>query len=197
MDTGDLIAIYAAVVATLAALWPVWQARRARRPPVEVALEAVVVDGGKDEQPDRLVVIEVRNHGALRIGIRAVGLTDGQTVWTFQPGSLAVGPPEGPRIELGFKDQDLPFEVPPQETRAFSLPERFIQLGKNLGPMLGSPSQARSLALDLRRPLQAWVWLETGQTVTTRARLNWLELWGMLEDPGGRQGPSGEADAHR
>jgi hypothetical protein len=62
MDTGDAIALYAAIVATGAALWPVWQARRARRPPVEVALEAVVVDDGKSEQSSRVVMVEVRNH---------------------------------------------------------------------------------------------------------------------------------------
>jgi hypothetical protein len=192
MDTGDAIAIYAAVVATFAALWPVWQAHRARRPPVEVALGAA---REQDEQRTRLVVIEVRNHGATRVRIRAVGLMDGKAMWTFQPGSLAVGSLAGPRIQLHVK-QEFPREVPPQETRAFVLPENFVQLGKNLGPMLGSPRQAKSLALDIQRPLQAWVWLETGQTVNTRARLDWSEPWELAEDPDELEGRSGEADAH-
>jgi len=183
MDIGNAIAMYAAVVATGAALWPVWQARRARRPPVEVALAAAIVDDGKKKQRSRLVVIEVRNHGALQIGIRAVGLTDGKAMWTFQPQSVAVGPLEGPRIELHIGPQDFPHEVPPQESAAFPLPERFVQLGKDIGPMLGSSVQAEGLALDLDRPLAAWVWLGTGQEVGTRARLDWSDPWVVASDP--------------
>lgn len=172
MDTGDAIALYAAVVATGAALWPVWQARKARQPPVEVALTPAVWDD--DNKSTRGVLVEVRNHGAITVWIQAVGLTDGKAVWTFQPGQMAVGPLAGPRIELHI-DLKFPRKVPPQQTRAFVLPENFIDLGKNVGPLLGSLEQAESLALNLHRPLQAWAWLETGHTVATRGRLDWSE----------------------
>ena len=115
---------------------------------------------------------------------------------------LAVGQlQEGPRIRLELDPEQFPHEVPAQERVTFPLPERFVQLGKNMGPMLGSPVQAEALALDLQGRLEAWVLLETGQIVATRARLDWSEPgvadwdpWAIDEDeaPDKPKGPNGQ-----
>ena len=107
--------------------------------------------------------------------------TDRPAMWTFQPGSLAVGPLAGPRIELHV-NSEFPYEVPPQETTPFVLSEEFVDVGKIVGPILGSPEQVKELILDLHRPLQAWVWLVSGHTVTTRERLDWSEPM-VLSEP--------------
>jgi hypothetical protein len=96
VDATDIIAGYAAVVATVALGWEIWSARQARRPQVEVRLyNALLTFIGAD--PPWAAQIEVRNRGDLPVRVTSVGFNvqdgSGQTVviTQMQPGATLPG----------------------------------------------------------------------------------------------------------
>ncbi len=78
MNATDVIAGYAAVVATAALGWEIRKARQARRPQVEVAISYAVL-GYPDRGMQECAHIEVRNRGDLPVRVTSAGfkLQDG------------------------------------------------------------------------------------------------------------------------
>ncbi len=74
MDATDVIAGYAAVVATAALGWEVWKQRQARRLRVEVVVGGVLLFDPVDLAVEGAVRIQVRNHGDLAVRVATVGL---------------------------------------------------------------------------------------------------------------------------
>jgi hypothetical protein len=81
---ADVIAGYAAIVATLAILIPIWQARRARAPRVELQLIHTRIEG------IRTITLEIRNRGEYPVRIISAGIDSPTIALTFTPGALEI-----------------------------------------------------------------------------------------------------------
>jgi hypothetical protein len=194
MDAGTWIAAYAAVVATGAALWPVWQAVRSRRPSVDVVLTPALED---EDESQRALVVEIRNHGSLPVHIRAVGVDDGTTPWIFQPNQITIGSSQGEGMQIGVQlnGPEFPERVPAQDSRAFVLPHFILKMAHGVADLTeeygGTRETTDSLRLNLNGRLSAWVALATGHLVVTTGRLDWTRpmilpenVPQMVEPPG-------------
>lgn len=85
MQATGWVAIYAAAVSTASLGWQVWNARRARRPHVEVALSHTVYipPTGSAEST---VQIDVRNRGDIPVQVASVGVrTKGRATMLAAP----------------------------------------------------------------------------------------------------------------
>jgi hypothetical protein len=74
LNATDVIAGYAAVVATAALGWEVWKQRQARRLRVDVVVDGVLLYGPPITGIEWGVSIEVRNHGDHAVRVTMVGL---------------------------------------------------------------------------------------------------------------------------
>jgi hypothetical protein len=105
MDAGDVIAGYAAVVATGALGWQIVKERQARRPQVEVQIRYALLTypgGGLAEAAN----LEARNHGDLPVRVNSAGfnLQDGSgnvAAVVHQPPGATLPGVIGPR-DSGF-----------------------------------------------------------------------------------------------
>jgi hypothetical protein len=105
MDPGDLIAGYAAVVATVALGWQILKERRARRPQVEVKISYSLL-GYPDREAAGAAHIEARNRGDMPVRVTSAGFElqdDSEKVAhiTHQPPGATLPGVIGPR-DSGF-----------------------------------------------------------------------------------------------
>jgi len=107
MDFGaiDPVAIYAAVVSTIALGWQIQKERRARRPQVEVKVSYALL-GYPSRGPAEVAHIEARNRGDLPVRVNSAGfnLQDGSgnaLAITWQPPGATLPGVVGPR-DAGF-----------------------------------------------------------------------------------------------
>jgi len=107
MDFGaiDPVAIYAAVVSTIALGWQIRKERRARRPQVEVKVSYALL-GYPSRGPAEVAHIEARNRGDLPVRVNSAGfnLQDGSgnaLAITRQPPGATLPGVIGPR-DAGF-----------------------------------------------------------------------------------------------
>ena len=90
MAVSDVIAVYAALVGTAAVAWPVSQARKARRPDVEVALFFTTLRNEVSAQEFRCLFLEARNRGDHPIRVTTAGVSNEKINYTFMPGRIDV-----------------------------------------------------------------------------------------------------------
>jgi hypothetical protein len=105
MDPGDLIAGYAAVVASVALGWQILKERRARRPQVEVKISYSLL-GYPDREAAGAAHIEARNRGDMPVRVTSAGFElqdDSEKVAhiTHQPPGATLPGVIGPR-DSGF-----------------------------------------------------------------------------------------------
>lgn len=72
ISATDVIAVYAAFVATASVGWQIYAARRARRPDVDVTVHLAGVPSGDDVV--WMIAIKVANRSPVAIGVSGVGL---------------------------------------------------------------------------------------------------------------------------
>jgi hypothetical protein len=107
LQVSDIIAIYAALVGTAAVVWPVWQARKARRPDVEVALFLTTLRNEVSGQGFRCLFLEVRNRGDHAIRVTTAGISNEKIDYRFMPGRIDVAK-KGAAFPHASIDDDFP-----------------------------------------------------------------------------------------
>jgi hypothetical protein len=107
MDFGaiDPVAIYAAVVSTIALGWQIQKERRARRPQVEVQVSYALL-GYPNRDPAEAVEITARNRGDLPVRVNSAGFdlqdrSGNALAITWQPPGATLPGAIGPR-DSGF-----------------------------------------------------------------------------------------------
>lgn len=71
MDAGDLIAIYAALVATGSVAWQAWTWWHSRTPRVEVRIRTAIL-GGAGGTTEEVVMLEAINRSEFRVNVKTV-----------------------------------------------------------------------------------------------------------------------------
>lgn len=187
MGVGDIIAGYAAVVATVAVAWPIWQARQARRPQVEVELHNTL--GWRGDQERRALFLEARNRGDHPVRVITAGISDEHLDYIFMPGRIEVlkSPAASPHAGLEIPDlhslgapvaPPLPGIILPRDAGSRMLPDDAIAALLACGVKLRDDGEAhfagmsdedlsRELVLNLDGKLRGWVRLSTGEEFST------------------------------
>lgn len=88
MNIQLIIAGYAAVVATAAAAFQIWQARKARRPQIE--LELIHTQYREGTEPYLAVFLEARNRGNHPVRIVAARIGSSKVQYDFRPQSIDI-----------------------------------------------------------------------------------------------------------
>jgi hypothetical protein len=101
----DPVAIYAAIVSTVALGWQILKERRARRPQVQVTISYALL-GYPDREPAEAVEITARNRGDLPVRVTSAGFnlqddSDRTMVIAGQPPGATLPGVVGPR-DSGF-----------------------------------------------------------------------------------------------
>ncbi len=153
MDFGaiDPVAIYAAVVSTIALGWQIRKERRARRPQVEVKVSYALL-GYPSRGPAEVAHIEARNRGDLPVRVNSAGfnLQDGSgnaLAITWQPPGATLPGVIGPRCRL---------HLPP---RGRAGPARPVPAARRLGVAVdrrADPLQAAHDAAPIDPPGSSW-----------------------------------------
>jgi len=184
---GDIIAGYAAVVATAAALWPIWRARQAKQPQVEVQLFNTLVVKGNEE--NRTLFLEARNRGDHPVRVVTAGISDGHLDYMFASDHIDVmkRPSVGAHASLQTPDYHakgfpipppIPGIVLPRDAGSRMLPDEAIAAilasamkmradGEGRFAGMSDEELSREFALNIEGKLQGWVQLSTGEQFRT------------------------------
>jgi hypothetical protein len=192
LAVSDVIAVYAALVGTAAVAWPVWQARKARRPDVEVALFFTTLRNEVSAQEFRCLFLEARNRGDHPIRVTTAGVSNEKINYTFMPGRIDVYKKgaafphasindDFPRAEVStILPPPIPGIILPHDAGSRMLPEEAMTA------LLASLMKARSegeayqglsddelteeAVLDFDSELVGWVNLATGEPFSTKGK---------------------------
>lgn len=147
MSGALTVAIVAVVIATGSLLWQVFQWIHARRPHIEVEVQASFLVFGSDLVDAVTVKAINRSDHAVRVGSLGLYTQDGS----------------GRTIQPVF--QEVPGATIPGVVASHDAGESYFELGE-----LESHPQA---PFDRYRPLSGWVTLATGETITSKPRTIW------------------------
>jgi hypothetical protein len=193
----EIIAGYAAIVATAAVIFQIRQTRRARKPQIELeliismlvrALETGVIESC------RVVTLEVRNRGDHPIRIVEAGITSPRTRYIFWPQNTQVINDEAMMTSGSFLT--VAIDTLHEETENSSPPLPGIILPRDsasrwVSSCMMSDENTAKVALDiknkyrheidisLKAELFGWVKISTGEFVKMKpARLDWENFGG-------------------
>jgi hypothetical protein len=194
MDATDLIAGYAALVATAAVAWPIWQARKTRRPDVEVAVFITFLRNEATEQEYRVMFLEARNRGDHPVRVLTAGISNEKINYSFRPGRIEVMKPKAAFSHASVADnfsEDIAQSVPTpppipgiilsHDAGSQMLPEEamhallasLIKLRDEGKAYQGYSDQAlfEEVGLDFDGELTGWVSLSTGEYFSTKVKM--------------------------
>jgi hypothetical protein len=194
VEPADLIAVYAALVGTAAAAWPIWQARKARRPDVEVALFTVLLHSEATDQQYRVMFLEARNRGDHPVRVLTAGISNEKINYSFMPGRIEVAKPGAAFSHASVADNfsediarsaptppPIPGIVLPRDAGARMLPEEamrallasLMKLRDEGKAYQGYSDEAlfEEVGLDLDAELTGWVSLSTGEYFSTKTKM--------------------------
>jgi hypothetical protein len=197
LEVSDIIAVYAALVGTAAVAWPVWQARKARRPDVEVVLILTTLRNEISGEEFRCLFLEAHNRGNHPIRVTTAGVSNEKINYSFMPGRIdvrrkgaafphaSIGD-DFPRAEIStIMPPPIPGIVLPHDSGSRMLPEE--AMSAILASLLTARSEgeayqglsaeelveelAEEAILDFDSELVGWINLATGDPSSFSTKL--------------------------
>ncbi len=186
---AEVIAGYAAAVATASVLFQIWQARASRRPQIELELiHTQFRSSPNDINPFLIVFLEVRNRGNHPIRVVGAGIDSPKVRYDFRPQvtevtrsgvSLSI-PGETSKKDDGADDKaemlPLPGIILPRDAASRSISNRMIpaedvtKIKESLKDKLGNEIDDLFIDVDrsFREELYGWVEVSTGEFIHTK-----------------------------
>ena len=178
---ADIIAGYAALVATAAILITIWQARRGRYPRID--LELIHTRGPNI----RMVTLEVRNRGDYPVRVVTAGISSLSIINAFRPDGIEIAHShDGYEEHIRFKSDDqevtstassdqmspLPGIILPRDAGSRFIVDKIafdISAAKKVSPEL-----VNDLIAFTEQELRGWVSVSTGEVFSSKpVKFDW------------------------
>lgn len=195
MVIDEIIAGYAAIVATAAIMVPVRQAKKAHKPQIELAL--IHTKYSQDDDPLHMVTLEARNRGDYPIRIVGAGISSPKVHYQFLPDTIRISTTSDRRcVSVDTGDQavldklkvlPLPGIILPQDgasrfvadnLAAIVLAIALIEEEKeDQTSRVSEPRFAANVAESFNDALHGWVEVSTGEYIETKPmKFDWDAL---------------------